>query len=63
MTAKAPNLNEACRLFLNALHDYQRATMDMNIALSKLTEHTRQLYPPLLNVVRSSNALIGRKSG
>ncbi|MEI7612245.1 MAG: hypothetical protein WCK63_05015 [Betaproteobacteria bacterium] len=44
--------------FIKALHDYQSATLEMNQALQRLTQHNHALYQPLKVVVHSTTSLL-----
>ena len=56
MSKPAFSFHESRDAFIKALHDYQEATLEMNLALQRMTRHTHALYTPLKSIVRSSGS-------
>ncbi len=43
---------------VSALADYQKATMEISLALSHVTQHTHSLYQSLSNVVEATTPML-----
>lgn len=52
------SFHEGRNAFMDALYEYQSATLEMNLALQKITKNTRALYAPLKTVVLKSHSAI-----
>lgn len=52
------SFHEGRNAFMEALYEYQSATLDMNLALQKITKNTRALYVPLKTVVLQSHSAV-----
>lgn len=48
------SLGDACKAFLKALTDYQMATRDMNLALVRISDRTRDVYGSLNRIVTAT---------
>lgn len=53
------SVNDAARLFLESLCDYQTATRDMLLGLEKLNGHLIDFAGPLKSIVLSSGSATG----
>jgi hypothetical protein len=57
MSKSTHSLNEALNKFVNALHEYQAATLDMNLAMHKVAIHTQTFCKPLKAIILSSGSM------
>lgn len=56
MSKPALSFHQSRDAFLKALHDYHAATLDMNQALHRVTQHTQAFCTPLRHIVQNSGA-------
>ena len=58
MNKTSHSVNDAARLFLASLCDYQAATRDMNLGLQKLNSHLIDFAGPLRALVARSGGAV-----
>lgn len=58
MSKPALSFHQSRDAFLKALHDYQAATLEMNRALQRVTQHTHAFCKPLKRIVHNSGSLL-----
>ncbi|HNJ75881.1 MAG TPA: hypothetical protein PLE72_03880 [Azospira sp.] len=61
-TSTSITFSEARDAFLKALTDYQTATRDMSLALSRISSCNTTLYQSLYDVVDRSGSMITRRN-
>lgn len=61
-TSTSFTFSEARDAFLKALTDYQTATRDMSLALSRISSSNTTLYQSLYDVVDRSGSMITRRN-
>jgi len=58
MNKSRVSLQQAQEQLVNALHNYQAATLEMSLAMQRLTRHTQAFYPPLKTVLFTAGSMI-----
>jgi hypothetical protein len=58
MSKSRVSFQQAQERLVNALHDYQVATLEMSLAMQRLSGHTQAFYTPLKKVLVTSGAMI-----
>ena len=58
MSKSRVSFQQAQEQLVNALHEYQAATLEMSLAMQRLTGHTQAFYQPLKKVLFTSGSMI-----
>ncbi|MEI7431697.1 MAG: hypothetical protein WCL27_14685 [Betaproteobacteria bacterium] len=58
MNKSTQSLNLALHKFVEALHEYQAATRDMNYAMNKVARHTQTFCKPLKAIIQTSGSMV-----
>jgi hypothetical protein len=58
MSKARVSFQQAQEQLVNALHEYHAATLEMSLAMQRLTGHTQAFYMPLRKVLCTSGAMI-----